>query len=194
MRLDSLKFIVFVLCSFYFSVSHAEEYIMVQANVLNVRSAPKLNAVLLNKVYKGNVLTAVEKSNGWYQVKLNNGSRGWIYGVHAAPINIAFNNSSHKNTAQTVNNTDAYMSLYENSLQHVVKESDNYNQHSDSFNRATKFLLDKQYCTPTDIEKMSGWWIELANSYYLYCDKVGKVMLNTKNKELEINYKKYSIN
>lgn len=62
--------------------ANAMEQGTVNTSALNIRSGPGTDYNKIDKAYKGNVLQILEKSNGWYKVKLANGNIGWGSGQY----------------------------------------------------------------------------------------------------------------
>ncbi|SCH19004.1 C40 family peptidase [Romboutsia sp. 1001713B170207_170306_H8] len=50
---------------------------VVNVSVLNVRSGAGTNNSIIAKIYKNNTVSILESSNGWYKIKLSNGTVGW---------------------------------------------------------------------------------------------------------------------
>ena len=59
--------------------SYADSNVVVNVSALNVRSGPSLNYSKIGLVYKGESLTLIENQGEWSHVKLDNGSKGWVY-------------------------------------------------------------------------------------------------------------------
>ncbi|SDL81052.1 C40 family peptidase [Romboutsia lituseburensis] len=57
--------------------AYANESGIVTTDVLNVRSAPGTSNSIIGKLYRGNTVDILDSSNGWYKVKLSNGTTGW---------------------------------------------------------------------------------------------------------------------
>lgn len=53
---------------------------------LNVRDSASLGGKAITKVYPGEEYEYVAKQNGWYQIILNNGASGWVYGKYIQTI------------------------------------------------------------------------------------------------------------
>ena len=62
--------------------SYAAEKGTVNVDVLNIRSGAGTNHSVITKAYKGNVVEILDQSNGWYKVKLSNGTTGWASGQY----------------------------------------------------------------------------------------------------------------
>jgi micrococcal nuclease len=58
---------------------------VVTAERLNVRSQPGAGAQVIDQLNRGRVVTAVDRSAGWYAVLLEGGGKGWVYGAYLAP-------------------------------------------------------------------------------------------------------------
>ena len=54
----------------------------VTSSSLNVRSGASTSHSVIHKIYKGNTVTINSESNGWYNVTLWNGTKGWVSGNH----------------------------------------------------------------------------------------------------------------
>ena len=65
-----------------FSQSQTNNYEtkIVTANILNLRSTYNTHSSILAKLTKGTKESILEKQNGWYKVKLENGKIGWVSG------------------------------------------------------------------------------------------------------------------
>ena len=50
----------------------------VNTSALNVRQGAGTNYSIIGKLYKGDVVNILSFSNGWYKIKLSNGSTGWV--------------------------------------------------------------------------------------------------------------------
>lgn len=50
---------------------------IINTSALNIRSGPSTEHSRIDKAYQGNIVDILEKSNGWYKVKLSNGVVGW---------------------------------------------------------------------------------------------------------------------
>ncbi|MGL5316271.1 MAG: SH3 domain-containing protein [Peptostreptococcaceae bacterium] len=76
----------------------------VKASTLNVRSGAGTNYSVITKLSNGAVVNLVEKSNnGWYKVKLSNGSTGWVSCSYILE-NVSSNSSTPSDNQQpTVN-------------------------------------------------------------------------------------------
>ncbi|MGL6107630.1 C40 family peptidase [Romboutsia sp.] len=58
--------------------SYAMEKGIITASTLNIRSGASTNNSIIGKINKGKCVDVLEKSNGWYKIKLPNGSVGWV--------------------------------------------------------------------------------------------------------------------
>ncbi len=58
--------------------ANASDMGIINTSVLNVRSGAGTNYAIIGKLYKGNSIDILSSSNGWYKVKLSNGSTGWV--------------------------------------------------------------------------------------------------------------------
>ena len=54
----------------------------INTSALNIRSGPSTDYKRIDKAYKGQTVEILEKSNGWYKVKLPNGTVGWASGQY----------------------------------------------------------------------------------------------------------------
>ena len=50
----------------------------INTSALNVRQGAGTNYSIIGKLYKGDVVNILSSSNGWYKIKLSNGSTGWV--------------------------------------------------------------------------------------------------------------------
>ena len=50
----------------------------VNTSALNIRQGAGTNYSIIGKLYKGDVVNILSFSNGWYKIKLSNGSTGWV--------------------------------------------------------------------------------------------------------------------
>ncbi len=51
---------------------------IVQASALNVRSGAGTENKIIGQLSRGETVNIVSQNNGWYQIKLSNGSTGWV--------------------------------------------------------------------------------------------------------------------
>ena len=51
--------------------------------ILNVRSDGSLSGKIIGKLYAGNVISLLGEKGGWYNVKLSDGTIGWIFAKYA---------------------------------------------------------------------------------------------------------------
>jgi len=58
----------------------AGEVAVVKADVLNIRTGPSTDSIVSTQVGLGERLPVLGKSGDWYQVKVSNGSTGWVAG------------------------------------------------------------------------------------------------------------------
>jgi beta-N-acetylglucosaminidase len=56
----------------------------ITASKLNVRSGPSTSHKSIASISKNNSVTIIQESNGWYKVKLSNGSTGWVSGKYVS--------------------------------------------------------------------------------------------------------------
>lgn len=67
---------IFLCCS----TAHAEEYVSVIKDGVNIRSGPGTDQEILWEVFKGFPLKVIRKQNSWTEVMDFEGDTGWIYG------------------------------------------------------------------------------------------------------------------
>ncbi len=60
-------------------VMPATEMVSVTASVVNIRSGPSTKNEVIAKVKRGDELEMLGQKGSWCNVKLSNGSEGWIY-------------------------------------------------------------------------------------------------------------------
>ncbi|MDR1773333.1 MAG: SH3 domain-containing protein [Clostridioides sp.] len=62
--------------------ANAYQQATVTASVLNVRQNASINSSIIGKVYKGNEVEILDKSNGWYKIKVSKSLTGWASGQY----------------------------------------------------------------------------------------------------------------
>lgn len=80
------KFVVLVFATFLFfggiqtigQEAHAESFVTISTNVLNVREGPGLNYRVVKQLKKGESFKLVKEENEWLQIKLSNSQNGWV--------------------------------------------------------------------------------------------------------------------
>jgi cell wall-associated NlpC family hydrolase len=86
----------------------------VTASALNIRSGPSTSNGIVGKAYKGNTVQILDSSNGWYKVKLSNGTIGWASAQYISTSGNTGNNggdtgsnngATDTNKAQAIINT-----------------------------------------------------------------------------------------
>ena len=75
--------------------------VIVTASYVNIRIGAGTNNTIKTVVPYGTKLTLISKSNGWYNVKLENGTTGWISGKYISTIS---NNQNSNQSSNTYNN------------------------------------------------------------------------------------------
>ncbi|NLP14556.1 MAG: SH3 domain-containing protein [Clostridium sp.] len=75
----------------------------VQASILNIRSGAGTGNSIIGKLARGEMVNIVSQKDGWYQIKLSNGSIGWVYGTYVI-----------ENTTVTRGGSDATIAVPEN--------------------------------------------------------------------------------
>ena len=71
----------------------------VTASALNIRSGPSTSYGVVTKAYKGESVEILESSNGWYKVKLSNGTIGWGSSDYISTSPNSSEGSSDNNTS-----------------------------------------------------------------------------------------------
>ncbi|MCA0969973.1 N-acetylmuramoyl-L-alanine amidase [Halobacillus litoralis] len=61
--------------------------IKVRTNVLNVRSAGNTKGDIVSKIRNGDMAEYISNVNDWYQIKLQNGQKGWVAGWLVDEVN-----------------------------------------------------------------------------------------------------------
>lgn len=77
---------------------------------LNVRSGPSTSYSVKAKLTYGQVVKLTDKSNGWYKVKLSNGTTGWVKDDYIKITTEGVTNSNNSNN----NNSSSYRSAVVN--------------------------------------------------------------------------------
>ncbi|WP_455661903.1 SH3 domain-containing protein, partial [Pradoshia sp.] len=67
------------------STSAEQLNVEVTASSLNVRSSGKIGSTVIGTVKKGNTYEVVSQNDRWYQIKLEDGQKGWIAAWYARP-------------------------------------------------------------------------------------------------------------
>ncbi|MBM7589974.1 SH3 domain-containing protein [Brevibacillus fulvus] len=93
--------IVFMLCAMPTSVFAAASQVQVTVDDLNVRSGPSLTDSVLTTLPLNTVLPVLSQQNDWVQVKLPNGTTGWVANWLVKPAATA---SAAKQIESTVTN------------------------------------------------------------------------------------------
>ena len=78
----------------------------VKTNALNVRSGAGTSYSVINKVYSGNVVKIVGcNSNGWYNVELSSGAKGWCSAKYLGDFREGSLNQSSNSSSNTQSNS-----------------------------------------------------------------------------------------
>ncbi|WP_455676122.1 SH3 domain-containing protein [Pradoshia sp.] len=67
------------------STSAEQLNVEITASSLNVRSSAKIGSTVIGTVKKGNTYEVVSQNDRWYQIKLEDGQKGWIAAWYARP-------------------------------------------------------------------------------------------------------------
>lgn len=86
-------------------------YITVKATGLNVRSAPSTSATVVASAYKGQKLTILGYSNGWYKVRMPDGTIGWVTSTYVAAHRPARRTTGTSQTAAPSHTTAAALNV-----------------------------------------------------------------------------------
>lgn len=62
-----------------------DQRVVVQAQALNMRSGPGMDYSILGVLYRGEVLSVLGSSDGWYYVQRDNGDVGWVVSTYTSP-------------------------------------------------------------------------------------------------------------
>lgn len=79
----------------YIDIKDVVEKIVVNANVLNVRSFYSTDSTVLGKVYKDNLLVVLSKHSGWYGVDFK-GEKGFVSADYVSLISDSTSNTTKK--------------------------------------------------------------------------------------------------
>ncbi|MBW3111900.1 SH3 domain-containing protein [Bacillus sp. MCCB 382] len=92
------------------STSTPEDLVgIITVHGLNVRDETSLNGRIVGKVSKGEKYKLLKEKNNWYQIKLENGNKGWIAGWYVQKTVTAAaheTNSTHENVTILYNGTN----------------------------------------------------------------------------------------
>lgn len=81
LKLNKLLFsfaVLFMFLGAYCELSYADTQSgTITASKLHLRTGPGLNYTIVGNVMKGDTVTIVDESSGWYKVNLSNGSYAW---------------------------------------------------------------------------------------------------------------------
>lgn len=92
-----------------FAMANENNY-TVTASVLNVRVGPGMSYDVIDQTTDGTTLNVIEESNGWYKVRLDNDSIGWV-----ASWYVDYNEpSTYENTVATVSSPQANIRQFNN--------------------------------------------------------------------------------
>lgn len=74
------------------SVTQRNEYknkkVVVQSDLINIRSAPSLKAPIIQNAYAGSTFTAIGKEGAWLKIKLLNGQTAYLHETLVRPASI----------------------------------------------------------------------------------------------------------
>jgi N-acetylmuramoyl-L-alanine amidase len=76
----------------------------VQASILNVRSGAGTQNSIIGELARGETVNIVTQKDGWYQIKLSNGSTGWVYSTYVIE-NTSVTRGGHDATIAVPDNT-----------------------------------------------------------------------------------------
>jgi hypothetical protein len=68
------------------STNNAVRILDTPTGFLNVRSGPGINFELLTTVFPGEAYAWVQEQNGWYQIIMRDGAKGWITRDYTSPL------------------------------------------------------------------------------------------------------------
>ena len=76
-------------------------YGKIATSVLNVRSGAGTSYTVIAKAYEGEKVELLESLNGWYKIKLSNGTIGWSSSDYITKVDNNDNNNSSNDNAQS---------------------------------------------------------------------------------------------
>ena len=69
-------------------VGELRRQLEVTGAVVNLRNAPGLNFAVIDRVARGDRLTAISAVGGWYRILRNDATTAWIFGDLVMPLNV----------------------------------------------------------------------------------------------------------
>jgi len=95
---------------------------IVKASALNVRQGPGTSYSIINQLSNGAKVNIIKEESGWYQIKLANGSTGWVSGTYVnVNTTIASRGGLSENSAPAASNNSDVSDVRQQVVEYAKK-------------------------------------------------------------------------
>ncbi|CAE6951609.1 hypothetical protein ACOMICROBIO_NCLOACGD_04383 [Vibrio sp. B1ASS3] len=156
------------------------EYYVTERRI-NVFNKPERQALIVDTLYKGEKVSALEKTDGWFRLS------DYIVYEEGGEETAEWVDSKGLSDAEPVIKEQERLEILDGYLQ----KSDDLKTHLDMFRNKTQQLLDDETCDPSDFEELGGWVRSVTykkrNVYFIYCgglEQENKIYLDVDKGEI----------
>lgn len=156
------------------------EYYVIERQI-GVHNKPSHKALVVDTLYKGERVTVLEKTDGWYRIS------DYLVYKEGGEETAEWLEAKGLSDAEPVIKEQERIEILDGYLQ----KSDDLSVHREVFRNNTQKLLDDKICDPDDFEELGGWVRSVTykkrNVYFLYCgglEQENKIYLDVDNGEI----------
>lgn len=156
------------------------EYYVIERK-LAAYNKPDHDALVVDTLYKGEKVTVLEKTGGWYRIS------DYLVYKEGGEETAEWLDADGLSDAAPVIKEQERLEILDGYLQ----KSDDLVLHLDMFRNKTQKLLDDNTCDPNDFEELGGWIRSVTykgrNVYFVYCgglEQENKIYLDVDSGEI----------
>jgi hypothetical protein len=156
------------------------DYYVIERQI-SVYNKPDHNALVVDTLYKGEKVTALEKKDGWYRIS------DYLVYKEGGEETAEWLDAKGLSDAGPVIKEQERLEILDGYLQ----KSDDLKEHLELFRNKTQQLLDDNTCEPGDFDELGGWVRSITykkrNVYFIYCgglEQENKIYLDADSGEI----------
>ncbi len=156
------------------------DYYVIERQV-SVYNRANHKALVVDTLYKGEKVTVLEKSNGWFRIS------DYLIYKEGGEETAEWLDAKGLSDAEPVIQEQERLEILDDYLQ----KSDDLMVHRDMFRQKTQKLLDNKSCAPNDFKELGGWirsvTYQKRNVYFVYCgglEQENKIYLDVDSGEI----------
>ncbi len=156
------------------------QYYVIDRQV-NVHNRPEPSALVVDTLYKGERVTVLEKTHGWYRIS------AYLVYSEGGEATAEWLDAKGLSDAEPVIKEQERLEI----LDGYLVKSDDLKEYLDMFRSKTQALLADNTCEPEDFEELGGWVRSVTykkrSVYFIYCgglEQANKVYLDADSGEI----------